>query len=360
MNWLNQLNFQSPNALWALLVLPLLVLMYVWLQRRNRPAIRYSNVALVRAAVGRTSRVKRHVPPSLILLAAALLLFALARPNAFLYLPSQYKTIVLAMDVSLSMQADDMEPNRLAASRAAAIDFVRSAPSDVKIGIVEFAGNATQVQIPTTNRDDLVAAIDRSELQRGTATGSALLASLAMLFPDAGIKYQTTFFTRPPFNRAGDGGLNGQTPDNANTSEKEPPENIEPGSFKSGLIILLTDGRRTVGPDPVKVARRVAQRGVRTYTVGFGTVEGGAVDIEGWRMYLKLDDEALKKVAEETGGEYFHATSEESLKNVYESLSHKLVMEGQNTEISALFAGLAALLTVLAAFLSFAWFHRAS
>ncbi|MGB7298457.1 MAG: VWA domain-containing protein [Burkholderiaceae bacterium] len=359
MNWLNWLSFQSPNALWALLALPALVMLYFWLQRRTRRAIRYSNVALVRAAMGPASRFKRHIPPLLVLLAAALLLFSLARPNAFLYLPSQYKTIILAMDVSLSMQADDMDPNRISASRAAAIEFVRSAPSDVKIGIVEFAGNATQVQIPTTRREDLVGAIERSELQRGTATGSALLASLSMLFPEAGIKYQTSFFTSPPFNRAGDGGLAGASLDEPDPTEKKPEDKIEPGSFKSGLIILLTDGRRTVGPDPVKVAKRVAERGVKAYTVGFGTVEGGAVDIEGWRMYLKLDDEALKKVAEQTGGEYFHATSEQGLKNVYESLSNKLVVEGQHTEISALLAGVAALLTILAAMLSFFWFHRA-
>jgi Ca-activated chloride channel family protein len=353
------LSFESPAALWALLLLPLLVLFYVWLQRRARRAITFSNVAMVRAAMGRTSRFKRHVPPLLLLLALGMLLFTLARPNAFLFLPSQYKTIVLAMDVSLSMQADDVEPNRLVASRAAAIDFVRSAPSDVKIGIVEFAGNATQVQLPTTRRDDIVAAIERSELQRGTATGSALLASLAMLFPEDGIEYQTSFFTKPPFNRAGDGGLNGRSLDLAGSDEKKPAEPIEPGEYKSGLIILLTDGRRTVGPDPTKVAMRVADRGVRAFTVGFGTVGGGAVEIEGWRMYLKLDDEALKKVAQTTGGEYFQATSEESLKDVYELLTNKLVMEGQHTEVTAFFSAGAALLTILALLLSFIWFRRA-
>ena len=350
------MRFDSPEALWLLLIAPLLVALYVLMQRR-RVAVRFPNVAMVRLAVGRSHRWKRHLPPALMLAAITLLILCVARPTSYLQLPSQFKTVVLAMDVSLSMQANDVDPDRITASKAAAIDFVRSAPSDVRIGLVEFAGTAAAVHQPTSNREDLVRVIERSQLQRGTATGSALLQSLAMLFPGEGIEQLDHPFRRSEFaNYARGGARSLDDPRTAPGVVQRAP--VPPGSYKSGVIILLTDGRRTMGPDPMEVARMAADRGVRAFTVGFGTREGGAVEIEGWSMFLKLDDEALKAVAEITRGEYFHAGSENDLRQVYEGLNNKLVLERQETEVSAFLVAGAALLALLAAALSLVWFHR--
>ncbi|MEZ5740351.1 MAG: VWA domain-containing protein [Burkholderiaceae bacterium] len=350
------MGFESPQLLWLLAIGPLLIALYLFLLGRGA-AVRHSHLALIKAAQGTGGRWRRHLPAALLLLALVLLVVAIARPNAFLRLPSQYKTIVLAMDVSLSMQADDMEPDRFAASKSAARAFVRGAPDDVKIGLVEFAGTASPIQMPTVNRQDLLAAIDRTELQRGTATGSALLVSLAMLFPDLRIDPRLNQYgaLRSPLDRSQ---VRGARPLDESVEAPRGAVPTDPGSYKSGLIILLTDGRRTMGPDPLDVAQLAAERGVRTFTVGFGTREGGQVQIEGWSMFLKLDDEALKGVAQLTGGEYFHASSEDALRRVYEGLTSKLVMERQQTEISALFVGLAALATLLAWALSQLWFHR--
>ena len=352
------MGFESPRMLWLLLLLPVLVWLYRrWLGRGG--AVRHSQFALIKAAMGRGSRLRRHLPAALVLGAVALLLVAQAGPNAFLRLPSQYKTIVLAMDVSLSMQADDMNPDRFTASKSAARAFVMNAPDDVKIGLVEFAGTASPIQMPTTDRQALMEAIDRTELQRGTATGSALLVSLAMLFPELDFD--------PSLNQYGSrrSSLDRRLVRGARPLGEAPeavgeglPQRVDPGSYRSGLVILMTDGRRTMGPDPLDVARLTAERGVRTYTVGFGTREGGQVEIEGWSMFLKLDDEALKGVARLTGGEYYHASSEDALRRVYEGLTSKLVMESRQTEVSALFAAAAALLTLIAAGLSMLWFRR--
>ncbi|MEZ5650440.1 MAG: VWA domain-containing protein [Burkholderiaceae bacterium] len=349
------MGFDSPDMFWLLAILPVLVWIYLrWLGRGG--AVRHSQFALIKAAHDAGSRWRRHLPALLMLAAVSLLLLAQARPNAFLKLPSQYKTIVLAMDVSLSMQADDMTPDRFTASKAAARDFVMGAPDDVKIGLVEFAGTASPIQMPTTDRRALIAAIDRTELQRGTATGSALLVSLAMLFPEMHID--------PALNQYGarQSSLNRDLVQGARPlgEAREPgtPSRADPGSYRSGLIILMTDGRRTMGPDPLDVARLSAERGVRTYTVGFGTREGGQVEIEGWSMFLRLDDDSLKGVARLTGGEYFHASSEDALKQVYQGLTSKLVMERRQTEITALFAAGAALFALMAATLSLLWFHR--
>lgn len=350
------MGFESPDFLWLLAAVPVLIWLYFrWLGRGG--AVRHSQLALVKAALGPGNRLRRHLSAALILGAVVLLLVTLARPNAFLRLPSQYKTIVLAMDVSLSMQADDMTPDRFTASKSAARAFVMNAPDDVKIGLVEFAGTASPIQMPTTDRQALLDAIDRTELQRGTATGSALLVSLAMLFPEMEID--------PSLNQYGSrrGALDRELVRGARAlgearEPEAPAERVDPGSYRSGLVILMTDGRRTMGPDPLDVARLSAERGVRTYTVGFGTREGGQVEIEGWSMFLKLDDESLKGVARLTGGEYYHASTEDALKEVYQGLTSKLVMERRQTEISALFSAGAALLTVLAAWLSMLWFHR--
>lgn len=340
------LNFIWPEMLWLLVAVPLLVLAYLWLLgRRKKTAVRYANLALVKQAMGKAAGWKRHVPPLLMLLAITVLLLAAARPAAVITLPSQQETIVLAMDVSGSMRAADVQPNRLVAAQEAAKAFVAELPRSVRVAVVQFAGTAAIVQPPTHSREDVYAAIDRFQLQRGTATGSGIVLSLAALFPEAGIDLSqiTGQKAMPP------------SPGDKPKAEFTP---VEPGSYGSAAIIMLTDGQRTTGPDPVEAAKMAADRGVRVYTVGIGTKEGETIGFEGWSMRVRLDEDALKSVANITRADYFYAGTAEDLKKVYQSLSTRLVVEKKETEISALFAALGALLVAAAAALSVAWFGR--
>ena len=346
-----QPGFLWPQFLWLLLALPLLVLLYLWLlRRRRRAAVRYASLALVREALGRGPGWCRHLPPLLMLLALATLVLASARPVALVTLPSNQQTIILAMDVSASMRATDVEPNRLVAAQEAAKVFLKELPRDVKVGIVAFAGSAQVAQLPTLNREDLVTAIDRFQMQRATATGNAIVISLATLFPNAGIELQQLSGDRL---RGGMGRSLDQPPPKQNEFVPVPP-----GSYGSAAIIMLTDGQRTTGVDPLDAARMAADRGVKVYTVGIGTVDGEIIGFEGWSMRVRLDEATLKNIAVLTQAEYFYAGSAEDLMKVYESLSAKLVVERKETEITAFFAAAGALLAVLAASLSLWWFGR--
>jgi len=334
------MTFQWPEFLWLLAALPLLVALYVYLLRRKKKfAVRYSNLALLREAMSGPSW-RRHVPPFLLLVGLAALVVAIARPSAVMTLPSQHETVILAMDVSGSMRASDVEPNRLVAAQNAAKAFIADQPDSVRIGIVAFAGTATVAQAPTKNKEDLYAAIDRFQLQRATAIGSAIIVSLATLFPDGG--YDVSAYSYQ-------------------AEKRKPPANfkpVPPGSYASAVIILLTDGQRTTGPDSVMAARLAAERGVRIFTVGVGTPEGKIVGFDGWQMHVRLDEETLRAIADLTRGEYFYAGNAPDLKNIYQTMNSRLVMETKKTEIGAFFSAAAALLVLAGGLLSLAWFNR--
>ncbi len=354
------MNFLWPQYLWLLLVVPVLVAAYVVLLRRKKAAVRYADLSLVKSALSPTQRFRRHVPPLLFLLAIVAVLIAAARPSALVTLPSDARTIILAMDVSLSMRANDVDPSRIVAAQNAAKEFVKELPKDIRAGIVTFAGTASVVQPPTLDRDELVAAIDRFQLQRHTAIGSGIIVSLATLFPDEYFDLESLLFGRGFTSRRG-------VPERAEGKEreKEKPKKepksfkpVPPGSFTSGAIILLTDGRRTTGPDPLDAARMAADHGVRVFTVGFGSAGGSAVDIDGMSIFMRFDEETLKGIAGLTQAEYFHAASGADLKKIYEGLNVKFALERKETEVAALFTAAAALLAVLSATLSLLWFNR--
>ena len=341
------MNFLWQEALWALLLLPLLVLAYLWLlKRRKKSALTWASLGIVKEAMGAQRAWRRHVPPALLLLALATLLVATARPTAVITLPLVEQTIVLAMDVSGSMRATDVEPNRLVASQVAAKAFIAELPRAVRIGVVSFAGTAAVVQPPTLSREDVVAAIDRFQLQRGTAIGSGIVLSLATIFPDAGIDLSQVTGQRLMPKALGD-----------NKPEKEFTP-VEPGSYNSAAIVLLTDGQRTTGPDSMDAAKMAADRGIKIYTVGIGTKDGDTIGFDGWSMRVRLDEETLKQVAMATRAEYFYAGTANDLKKVYQSLGSRLSAQKKETEISALFAALGALLALAAATLSLWWFGR--
>ena len=349
------MKFLWPQALWLLLAAPVLIGLYILLlQRKKKNALRYASLGLVREALGPGRRWRRHVPPALFLLAMIALIVAIARPSATVTLPSEQRTIILAIDVSLSMRANDVEPSRIAAAREAAKAFVREQPSDVRVGIVSFAGSASVVQKPTHDRDDLVAAIDRLQLQLHTAIGSGIIMSLATLFPDEGLELGIVDFGVAPWREGG----RGKSIDSPREEKKKEFQPVPPGSNRSAAIILLTDGRRTIGPDPLDAARMCADHGVKVYAVGFGKPGGGTATVDGIPIYMRYDEETLKAIAALTEAEYFQAGSAAELKKVYETLNARYVLEKKETEISALMSALGALLVVVAAALSLWWTHR--
>ena len=342
------INFLWPQFLWLLLAVPLLVALYVWvLRRKKRIALRYASLSIVKEALGRGPGVRRHIPPVLFLLALVAMLVASARPLATITLPSQQQTLILAMDVSGSMRATDVKPNRMVAAQEAAKSFIAELPRHVRVGIVAFAGSAQIRQLPTVNRDDLVTAIDSFQLQRGTATGNGIVMSLATLFPDAGIDIA---------NLGPRNGARSLSADPAKAPKEFTP--VAPGSYTSAAIIMLTDGQRTTGVDPMEAAKLAADRGVRVYTVGIGTVDGETIGFEGWSMRVRLDEATLKSIAQNTQAEYFYAGTAADLKKVYNTLSTRLTVEKKETEISGLFALLGALLALLSAGLSLWWMGR--
>ena len=344
------MTFQAPGMLWLLVALPLTVLAYIFLLRRQkRAAVRYGNLGLVKEALGPGQKFRRHLPPAAFLVAIGLAVFSIARPAAVLTLPSQRETIILAMDVSGSMRATDVDPRRITAAQAAARDFINDLPRTARVGIVAFSSTAMTAQQPTQNHEDVQAAIERLQPQRFTAVGSGILVSLQNIFP--GVSFEDEAPRAIKSEHAAPLG-------EAREMEPTPFMPVPPGSYTSAIIILLSDGQTNVGADPIQAAHAAADRGVRVFTVGFGSEQGGVVDFEGRSVYVQLDEETLRKIADITRGAYFRAGTQAELKQVYKSLTTKLTMETQQTEITALFAAAAALMAIVAAVLSMLWAGR--
>jgi Ca-activated chloride channel family protein len=348
------MRFAWSDVLWLLLLVPLSVGAYVYaLRRRKRFALRYASLILVRDALGPGQWIRRHLPALLILVSITSALLGAARPTAVFTLPNEHQTIVLAVDVSRSMRATDIQPSRISAAQEAVKAFVKELPDTVRVGIVTFAGSAAIVQTPTNDREELLAAVDRFQLQRQTAIGSGLLTALSVLLPDAGIDLEAANFdsmfsrnaTSKPIARA-------------DPAERKDVKPVPPGSYNAGAIILMSDGRNTIGPDPLKAAKQAAERGVRVHTIGFGTAAGGPVDFEEVTIYMRFDEAALKAVAAITEGQYTQAGSADALHKAYKDLTTKMVLERRETELTAIFAAAAALFAFLAATLSMLWFHR--
>jgi Ca-activated chloride channel family protein len=337
-------TFLWPSLLWLLLAVPLVMLAYFRVLRRQR-AVAARRARLETVGAGTTGRMQKILPPLLWLAGLSALLLAVARPQAALVLPARIETVILALDMSGSMRANDLQPTRIVAAQNAAKAFVAAQPRHVKVGVVGIAASAALVQSPTDNREDIVAAIERLEPQRGTALGSGLVIALDAAVPTARINVEEFINPRPG-------------------KKDEPRKKLEErtaaaGSNTTAAIVLLSDGQSNVGPDPVKAAELAADLGVRIYTVGMGTPEGTTLSADGWSMRVRLDEEKLKQVARTTEGEYFRADSAMDLKKIYGRLGAKLAFEKQQpTEITALFAGLGALLAGLGALLSMLWFNR--
>ena len=349
--------FVWPDLLWALIGLPLLVLLYVWLLRRRlKSVVAFSSLSLIKPALGKSKPWRRHIPPFLVWLALCCALVGLARPKAQVTLPADFLTLVMAMDVSRSMLAQDVPPSRIEAAQTAAKAFLKDLPSNVRVAIVSFAGSAQLVQDVTDQKDDLIAAIDRFQLQRGTATGSGLWLSLATLLPEAGIALEAVVYGQEFVLSNGGGGA--RPLDSKSKTEKKELKPMPVGSYTAGAIVLLSDGRRTTGPVPMEAAQYAANRGVRVYTVAFGTPNGFIPGMEGYTFYTKVDEESLQAIAKVTGGEFFKASNADDLKMIYQKLSSRFSMEKRETEITALFVLGSVVLVAMAVLLSLIWFRQ--
>ena len=334
------MDFQWPTMLWLLLLVPVLIAAYVWAQkRRQRYAVRYASLSLVKEALGKGPGIRRHIPPFLFLLGLIAMIIALARPIAVVRLPSEEGTVILTMDTSGSMQADDINPTRMDAAKAAARTFVQHQPKSVRIGVVSFSDNAFVVQSPTTDQDSVIAAINRLYPQRGTAIGRGLQASM------------NAIFDVPPGDNPNPFATSG-------ASAEPSPTPVPKGQFVPAIVILLTDGENNQGPDPADIAGQLADRGVRIYTVGIGSPEGSILKIQGRSIRTRLDEDTLKQIAETANGQYYNAMNENELQAIYSNLGSHLVMKTEKTEVTAGLTGIAAAFSLIGGILSLLWFNR--
>ena len=343
------MTFIWPSALLLVAVVAGLLVLYVLAQRRrHRYALRYANLSLVREAIGKGPGWRRHVPPGIFLVALALMSIGVARPQATVAVPSQEGTVILAIDVSGSMLAEDMKPNRIEAAKAAARAFVDRQSDRVKIGVVSFSGDASIVQSPTTDKSLVIAAINRLRPQRATAIGRAILVSLDAIEESSGSE------TDLPSSILQQQGGPAATPRPTAT----PLPNYLQGQHSSASVVLLSDGQNNQFPAPLDVIDQAVSRGIRIYTIGVGSAQGTIVRLQGRSVRTALDEATLKRIAEVTEGEYFNASTETDLRAVYENLTTQLVIRQEKTELTAYFTLAAAVLAVIAGAFSLLWFNR--
>ena len=321
-----------PWMLLTLSAIPLLVMGYRRLLRR-RAARRSELAAVGLVAPGAVSSGgRRHVAPAVLLVALGLLFVALARPEATVASARREGTIVLAFDVSASMGATDLAPSRIQAAKSAARAFVERQPASIRLGVVAFAESGVITQQPTTDRDAVLAAIDRLTPQGGTALGRGIQTALSLI---AGKTVE--------LNQA-NGGVEAQGQDL--------------GFHGSAAVILLSDGENTTDPDPIEVAQLASTAGVRVYPVGLGSPRGTVLQIDGFQVATALNEPVLRQIASTTDGQYFAAADEQALARVYRSIDPVWTVQARHTEVTALFAGAAALLLLIGVGLSFAWYGR--
>jgi Ca-activated chloride channel family protein len=360
------MSFAQPYLLvGGLLGALALLAAYLWrLRRRSRRAVRYSNVSLVKVAVGRQRRWRRHVPIALVLASLGLLGVASARPQVRTDVPVASSAVILALDVSGSMCATDVSPNRLSAAQEAVRLFIRSQDAEVRIGLVLFSGFAQLAVAPTNDREQLLDAVEQLTTGRGTTIGAAILKSI-----DAIAELDPNMAPSDPSaggTASGDGQQGGSpgAPSGPPATKTTAPQ----------IVVLLTDGANTRGVSPQDAATQAAARGIRVYPIGFGTtsptqlvctrdqlggldqgggrIGGGGRGGRDGRSFLVVDEEAMRAVAATTGGEYFKATDAKALNTVLADLPKHVTVEQQDIEVSAGFAGLAALLLLAGLWLS--------
>lgn len=360
------MTFSWPYALLFLLLVPLLIALYIWqLRRKRKYAVRYSSLSLIREALPKRARWRQHLPFALFMLSVAALIVGFSRPQAVVQVPLSRTSIILAIDVSRSMCATDVTPNRLTVAQEAARTFIANQTDGTRIGIVAFAGFAELLVPPTTDKEQLIQAIDNFSTSIGTVIGNATLKSIdaiASVNPNV-------------------------TPSGIDLSEEIDREAVwNSNSYMPDIVVLLTDGASVRGIDPLEAAARAADRRVRVYTIGFGTTEPQAIvctrqqagsDVFGdqfgggnaaslsnlgsfgnnswFAQFLNVDEPTLQAIADTTGGTYYRAENADQLLDVFNNLPTDIVLQEENLEISVAFAALGGLLAIVAIGLSLLW-----
>jgi len=357
------MDFLWSDLLALLLVPPVLIAVYVWSLRRRRPSgVRYSSLALIREAVPGSSRLRRHLPFAIFIASLGAVVVAMARPVAIVAVPTNQTTIILTIDVSGSMCSSDIPPSRLEAAEAAAASFIQSQAAGTRIGIVAFSGFAELVQSPTNDKTALLNALQSLATGRRTAIGEGILASIdAISEIDSSVAKSQT-----------------------DTSPGTAPVPVPKGDYAPDIVVLLTDGASNTGTAPLDAAQQAADRGVRVYTIGFGTANGGSLSPTCAPQFIGrepgaggggggfggggfgggggvgnfprgIDEATLKQIADMTGGTYYPAESASQLDSVFAKLPTSLIVKHEATEVSVVFVGLGALLAALAVLLGKAW-----
>jgi Ca-activated chloride channel family protein len=332
------MSFIWPSLLLMLFSVPLLVLLYAWLQRRRHSfAVRYGSLGIVHDAMGSGIGMRRHVPAMIFLAGITILLFSLARPQATMGVPKIEGTVMLTFDVSGSMSAQDLQPTRMEAAKAAAQEFVQQQPTGISIGVVVFSDGGISVQPPTDNREETLATIDRLVPRRGTSVGNGILVALNTIAVDAG---------DPPILSTND----------LSQDPAVAPVEAPQGWYPSSVIVLFTDGENNQEPDPAIAAELAADLGVRVYTVGIGTPAGATIEVEGMTVHTALDEAMLQFIAGETGGMYYNAGNEEQLRRIYSDIEPKFSIKPEEIEMTSVFAGLGMIVFLIGGMLSLLWF----
>jgi Ca-activated chloride channel homolog len=353
------MNWMWPSVLLLLLLIPAMVIAYTWvLRKRKKTTIQYSSLSLIRDALPGKSSWRRHLPFALFLVGLASLIMALARPVASVTVPYNRATIILALDVSLSMCSSDIPPNRLTVAQEAAETFIRNQEPGTQVGVVAFSGFAELIIPPTTDKDALIDAVDNLIAGRWTAIGSAILKSLDAISEVNPDVVPANVFTLPQESTTG-------------TAVED--------SLQPDIIVLLTDGASNRGADPLAAAQAADERGIRVYTIGFGTPQGsmfnctlkqlGGFEFEnnfgsggggfggGFRGGFRrgLDEGTLKEIASLTGGEYYLAESADELLDVFAEVPQQLGIMKETTEVSVFFSAFGAIMAIAAGIFSQRW-----
>lgn len=317
--------FFQLSELAVLFLAPLvLAVAYMWRQRRRKKfALRYASVDLVRSTQnGRGWR--RHIPPLLFLASVIVLILSIMQPTVMVVEPSDEAIVIITLDVSASMWANDLYPNRMEAAKKAAQAFVDELPPKMRIGIVSFSETSYLNQVPTTNRAQIKKAIDKLQPRSGTAIGNGLMTSLDALY----------------------GGMGGELP------------MADDGVYAPAIIVLLTDGENTDGPSPLDIVGQATDRGIRVYTIGIGSPKSTTVQVGSSALRAKLDEETLREIARLTDAKYYNASTEKDLRAVYQTLSTQLITRLQPLDLSFIFITSAFFLGVLALAFSLIWSNR--
>lgn len=312
LSWPSLPPFEAPDRLWVLVLIPLLLIAYLVILRwRSTQGMRYTNTGVLAKVLPKQSSWRRHVAVAMTLLSLVALSLAWARPQGIEKVPRERATVVLVIDVSQSMAAKDVQPNRLEAAKTAASTFIDSLPASYNVALVALSGKPEIRSLPTIDRGAVKRAVQNLELQDGTAIGDSLESALKAL-------------QSAP---AGDG------------DAKQPPP---------AAVVLLSDGQNTSGGDPLAAATQLKEAKAKTYTIAYGT-QTGYVDIDGKRERVAPDRETLRKIADATGGKAWTADNTKELNNVYKDIRGEVGYEEQRVEITARWAFYALAFAVVAA-----------